>query len=211
MRYTDFIWDFDGTLFDTYPYIVERYRCGALTLGIAMDTQALLPLVKRSLSYANEALGRTHGIAPAALQDAYNRHDDGGAYAYVAPYAGIPALLADIVKAGGRNHLYTHSGHEVFAALDRHGLTGSFTAFLTAEDGFPLKPCPDALAHLIKTRGLNPARCVMTGDRSIDVDAGKNAGMAGALLDLDGFYPDATADHRFESIAQMRQVFLAQP
>ena len=76
---------------------------------------------------------------------------------------------------------------------------------VTGADGYPLKPAPDALLAMMTRYGLQAADCVMVGDRDIDLDAGKNAGMAGILFDPDGFYPDYPTPWRYASMTDMRK------
>lgn len=203
MRYTEFIWDFDGTLFDTYAFITDTFRQGARSLGVELDERTALLLVKRSLVYASDVIGKEHGIDPSALLAAYMSHASPDAHAAAAPYEGMPALLHAIVASGGRNYLYTHSQAYILGALDHHGLLPLFADFITADHDFPSKPAPDALHYLLDKHGLDPANCVMLGDRDIDVNAGRNAGMAGALFDPDGFFDDFAADHLFRSASEI--------
>ena len=74
--------------------------------------------------------------------------------------------------------------------LNHDGLSDLFSDAVTRLDGFPAKPAPDALRYLIQKHRLDLSRCVMVGDRDIDLDAAKNAGIACALFDPDGFYDD---------------------
>ena len=80
---------------------------------------------------------------------------------------------------------------------------------MTSLDGFPAKPAPDALNFLIQKHGLDRAQCVMLGDRDIDLDAGKNAGIACALFDPEGFYPDYDTPWRFSDMAALRRALTA--
>jgi phosphoglycolate phosphatase-like HAD superfamily hydrolase len=68
-----------------------------------------------------------------------------------------------------------------------------FADCLIAEEGFPSKPAPDAVLALIARNSLDPAECVMVGDREIDGMSGKNAGIAGALVNYPYALPDGTS------------------
>ena len=92
--------------------------------------------------------------------------------------------------------------------MRRDGIETLFADAVTADDGFPQKPAPDALRFLMRKHGLDGRACVMVGDRDIDLDAGKNAGMATCLFDPEGFYPDYPADERFRSYAAMREALI---
>ena len=75
-----------------------------------------------------------------------------------------------------------------------------FCGAITVEDPFPLKPAPDALLHLMKRCAIAPAAAVMLGDRDIDVEAAKNAGIAGCLIDAGHYYDGYRTSLRCERI-----------
>ena len=49
----------------------------------------------------------------------------------------------------------------------------------------------------------------MIGDRDIDLEAGKNAGMDGALFDPEDFYADYPAALRFHSMGEFARALKA--
>ena len=112
-------------------------------------------------------------------------------------------MLRAIRQRGGQHYLYTHRDQSAVDALKNDGLWAYFTDKVTKEDGFPYKPAPNALHHLITKHGLDKRLCCMVGDRSIDLDAGKNAGMAAMLFDPDGFYRSYETPFRFHSFQDM--------
>ena len=109
------------------------------------------------------------------------------------PVPGIPGALEQLP---GRHYLVTHRDHMAVTYLRNAGLDRYFTDFIVAEDGFPRKPAPDSLLHLIRRHGLDPAECVMIGDRPLDTAAGRNAGMLSCLLDTEGRFPEDPCEVR---------------
>ena len=79
---------------------------------------------------------------------------------------------------------------------------------MTSLDGFPSKPAPDALNYLVQKHGLKKAECVMVGDRDIDLDAGKNAGIGCVLFDPDHAFDDYGTPWRFSSMDTLREVLM---
>ena len=59
------------------------------------------------------------------------------------------------------------------------------------------------LLHLIRKHGLNPAECVMIGDRPLDTEAGRRAGMLSCLLDAEGRFPDDPCELRVSSATEL--------
>ena len=90
--------------------------------------------------------------------------------------------------------------------LKNMGIFHLFEFILDDSYGFPAKPCPDALNFLAKKLSLEPAACIMIGDRPIDSQAGMNAGMVGCLWDSYGFFEDVTVDHRVRALSEIKDL-----
>ena len=207
MRYTHFFWDFDGTLYDTYGRITRALVKGLKDMGIETDFDTAFLRVKRSLGDAFRMYLAEHpevNIAPEDAMAYYRRHSETEGLDSIRPYPGCEEVLRAVVEKGGKNYLYTHRGQSGIDALERDDLAKYFTDFVTSQDGFPAKPAPDALNYLCEKHGLDKDKCIMVGDRDIDLDAGKNAGMAGALTDENHLYDDYETENRFENLRQLK-------
>lgn len=53
-----------------------------------------------------------------------------------------------------------------------------FQDMVTSDDDYPRKPDPAGLLTLLKRYDLPPESTLIIGDREIDIQAGKNAGVA---------------------------------
>ena len=199
----EFFWDFDGTLFDTYPRMARALVRALADLGHEAGFEWALKHMKRSLGDAARAANEHFGVEIQAAIDAYhNRAEDEGPESML-PYPGAQEMCKAIVERGGRNYLYTHRNRTALEALERWDMRKWFRDFVTKEDGFPSKPAPDALNFLLAKHALARENCAMVGDRPIDLQAGENAGMAGIFFDPEGFYPEYPARWRFDSFARM--------
>ena len=205
MIYRHFFWDFDGTLYDTYGRIARACVNALKDLGGAASFGQVYPVVKRSLDLCYHQYAKPLGVSQQAFVDAYHVHCETEGPESIRPYPGAEETLRAVVANGGKNYLYTHRGESVFQWLEYDGLWPLFSDAVTRLDVFPPKPAPDALNHLIQKHGLDRGECVMVGDRDIDLDAGKNAGIAGALFDPEGFYPDYDAPWRFGDMASLQK------
>lgn len=199
----EFFWDFDGTLFDTYPRMARAMARALAELGYDAEYDWVLNGMKRSLGDAARAANARFGVDAQAAMDAYHRHAEDEEPQSMLPYPGAREVLAAIAQGGGRNYLYTHRNHTALEALERWDMRKWFRDFVTKEDGFPSKPAPDALNFLLAKHALARENCAMVGDRPIDLQAGENAGMAGIFFDPEGFYPEYPARWRFDSFARM--------
>ena len=200
-RYRHWFWDFDGTLYDSYPRVVRAFQKGLRAKGIAAGDFTVLRLVKVTLGHA--ARHFAGGLYADELLAMYEENAEAEGPQTLQPYPGAAQVLAAIVRSGGSNYLYTHRDVSAVRALEREKLWQYFADAVTSDDGFAHKPSPDALRHLIIKHSLNKQDCVMVGDRPIDLDAAGNAGIDGVLFDPDGFYPDYPAAHRYTSFPRM--------
>lgn len=199
MNYIHYIWDFDGTLFDSYPHILASMQKVLAEEGLSCDSTTLW---RRLL--VNFGEGRKYsGLSPEAYRRFTEYQHLMGEFEIepkVIPFDGMRDILSDIVKNGGKNYLYTHRNKTSLGYLDSFGLTEFFADFVTSEENFPAKPAPDAVLAIIERNHLRKSECIMIGDRLIDGMAGINAGIAGALITAasdntmsDGDFYDATA------------------
>ena len=200
MKFNDFFWDFDGTLFDTYPRIGRAIQNALKDLGKDILLDTIAPLAKVSLLHAAKTLVPEQ---PEEAMRRYRVHAEEEGYESMQPYPGARRMLEAVCAHGGHNYLYTHRNRTAVDALRHYGLDVFFADFVTGEDGFPPKPAPDALLHLIKKHGLSPDQCIMLGDRDIDLQSGINAGTACALFDPDHYYDPFETPFRYTGMFEM--------
>lgn len=207
MAFQHFIWDFDGTLYDSYRIIARAAAQALKEAGLPCPRgEDLIRMAKSTLRGAFVFLaGKERGDA---LMARYLAHSREAGIQGLRPYPGCREALERVAEAGGFNYLYTHRDRQAIEALERDGLAPLFRDFITSEDGFPGKPAPDALLWLLARHGLVPGDCVMIGDREIDLAAGKNAGIASALFDPAGYLPGLPAEYRFTSLTAIPEKLL---
>ena len=186
LRIQNFIWDFDGMLFDTYPHTEAAFCEVQRRRGFVRDPDEVHRLFKINL----RADFTHYGLTDEEILEFYALENDLSFAPIGVPYPKIPGILQMIVERGGRNYLYTHRDRVALQYLDIYALTPLFADFVTGEDGFPFKPAPDALEHIIKKNGLAKNETLMLGDRDIDIFAGRNAGVYTLLYDDEGRYGD---------------------
>lgn len=206
MKFDSFIWDFDGTLFDSYDAITRAFFRATQELHIPIGFAELRRLVKHSLGYAARELAARHQIPAKDILDAYRRYEPQEETVHsLKPYPGAGELLRRICERGGSNYLYTHRDLLSMRAIEHQGLGSYVQGAVTREDRFPRKPAPDALLHLMARHQLQPGRCIMIGDRRLDVEAGLNAGMAAALFDPEHFCQgDAPTTLQFSTMKEIQ-------
>ncbi len=189
MRFTEFFWDFDGTLFDTYPRMLRAFLKGLGDHGIDAEGGEALAWMKESLGAAAEHYAAESGGRASAeeLLSAYRAHSEEESFDTMKPYPGTEGMLRAVRERGGHNYLFTHRGETALPALGREGLDIFFRDAVTRSMGFAPKPAPDGLVYLMDKYRLDADACIMIGDREMDLLSGVRAGMACALFDADGY------------------------
>ena len=178
------IWDFDGTLFDTYPAMARAFREALADAGspdLPTIPEILAPL-KIIMSEAYRIFVEEKGLSAEVVRAAYKRRSAVAEAEIAFPFAAAKQLCMDIVAAGGKNYIFTHRGASTLPMLEKFGMLDLFEEIVTTEAGFARKPAPDALNYLTEKYGMDPADAIMIGDRELDVLSGVNAGIRACLL-----------------------------
>ncbi|MCX6090733.1 MAG: HAD-IA family hydrolase [Candidatus Atribacteria bacterium] len=205
-RYLYYIWDFDGTLFDTYPVITAAFQHALRDEGIQESSEVLSHSLQLSVDstivmYQN----RSH------LEGLFIQHYLG----YLAsspekdqpPFPGAREICERVVREGGKNFLVSHKGIlAIMSLLDFYSLTHLFTDIISRENGFPRKPDPGAFLHLARKYVLDPQEVLTIGDRWIDMEAAKEAGMATCLIDPGDTLPGYEVDYRVRELGEVPRI-----
>ncbi len=186
-----FFWDYDGTLLDTYPVMTDAFVRACGEQGHVISPEDALSLLKRSLREAVAAASAEAGTDAERLYRDFRRIEALTPAEALPLIPGVRETLTALHAAGRRHFLVTHRDRAALRALEAHGLLGLFTGWVTEEDGFPRKPDPASVLHLVRVHGVSPDRAVMIGDRPLDVEAGRRAGLTGILLDPEGRFSGA--------------------
>lgn len=170
-----FIWDYDGTLMDTYPNTV---RCLCLALedfGKTVDPVEVLEKMMENIPFAVEFYSKIYSLPK--LREHFKKYRAENPNTNAEIFPGIPEVLKRIRETGAHNYIFTHSGKEIYPLLDKFKIREYFTEIVTKENEyFKLKPAPDVIYYLMEKYGGTPENTAMIGDRRCDLESGYNAG-----------------------------------
>jgi phosphoglycolate phosphatase len=179
------IFDIDGTLVDSQTEIMAAMAVAFGAEGAVMPPRAqVLAIVGLSLPQAFARLVPDLGAAAQArMAEAYkaayaDRRLRLGATAGGPLFPGALAAL-EAVSALPDTVLAVATGKSrrgLRAVLEGHGLLGVFQSLQTADD-HPSKPHPGMVLACLAETGVAPARAVMVGDTSFDMDMARAAGV----------------------------------
>jgi HAD superfamily hydrolase (TIGR01549 family) len=176
-----FIWDFDGTLFDTYPVMETAINQAVAQHHVHFDGDVAKYIKQYSIrqfahEYADQDFIDTYHAIEAQLQTEPRA------------YTEIPQILKAVVDHGGQNFILSHRDDKTWAYLG--DLNPYFSGGVTSDLGLKRKPDPEAINYLIDNYQLNRDTTIMIGDRPLDVEAGINAKIQTLLFDEHHLFDD---------------------
>lgn len=203
-KYKHLFWDFDGTLYNSYPQIIQALQRTMAESGLPTPSAAeALPLLKHSVFYSVSHFANLYGMDTDTLMQCFRQQH--AMETDFPPYEELGDCLMALTKAGCSHYLYTHRDRLAVDLLKRDGLWQLFAGAVTSDDGFPHKPAPDALLSLVARFRLDPGECIMIGDRGIDIESGRNAGMDGAVFDPEGAYFGPEVQIKASTMAELAE------
>ena len=191
-RFDLIVFDWDGTLFDSTALITRCIQASCADVGVAVpsdrDASYVIGMgLAEALQHAAPALPRERYPELAAR---YRQH-------YLArqhEIAFFDGALAMLNALKGRGHLLAvatgKSRRGLDDVLNNSALKGLFDASRTADETAS-KPDPRMLRELMDELDMQPARTLMVGDTTHDLQLAANAGTARVGVSYGAHEPDA--------------------
>ena len=171
--------DMDGTLIDSAADIGAAVNRMRVSFGLApLPRESVVRMVGSGARVlVARALADTPGVD---LDEAFRRYRheyDTHLIVETRLYPGVQDTLEALKSAGFRLAVFTNKPSvSTQFILKGLGINAFFPAVVGADSGFPLKPEPDALYHILKETGTDAAGSWMVGDNWTDIDSGRAAG-----------------------------------
>ena len=173
------VFDWDGTLYDSTALITRCIQAACADVGVAVpsdrDASYVIGMgLSEALQYAAPALPRERY----AELGARYRHHYVARQHELAFFDGTLAMLQALRRRGHRLGVATGKSRAgLDEALNTSELQGLFDATRTADETAS-KPTPRMLLELMRELGVSPARTLMIGDTTHDLQLAVNAGTA---------------------------------
>jgi len=196
-----FIWDFDGTLFDTYPANVSAFWRALSDCGVSVEKNEIYTLMMNSITQAFKFYSKQFGLGENLINNYKVYIQEELQISLPFPYA--KELCELVHKSGKHNYLYTHRGDSANQFLMKHKLQKYFTETVTKQNGFKRKPDPEGLMYLLAKYNMKKEETLMVGDRELDILCGKNAGILTCYISNGMENNPFNADYCYNSIGAM--------
>jgi phosphoglycolate phosphatase-like HAD superfamily hydrolase len=161
------LWDFDGTIFDTYPAYTRIFQKFTLHDVSVKEVQSHL---KVSFTHAIQ-----HFQLSKEQEEQLRKECRSISPSEVFPFP----FVEEVLKASNTNVIMTHKERkEVEEILAFHGMAKYFSGMVTGDDGFPRKPDASSYRYLHERHSLH----LSIGDRELDVIPAKEIGLKTCLF-----------------------------
>lgn len=164
------LWDFDGTLFDTYPAYTDIFK---EVIGESATKQEILSQLKVSFTHAVKYFG----LSEEEIQFILGREER------LLPELTPPFPYVDKILAFAElNVIMTHKPRkEVQCILQYYGMESLFQDMIAGDDGYARKPDPASYAYLHHKYEID----LVIGDRELDILPAQALGIKTCLFQND--------------------------
>ncbi len=206
MHFRYVLWDFDGTLFDTYPPLADSIERALADSGKTEPRDFIIDLLNQTLDLTITTLTKKNTLDREEFENRLYEYWAKVPIDAYPPFPGAIDLCQRFVNAGGQHFIFTHRGQNtLMQMLDHHSMTNLFSGIMTRDNGYPRKPDPTGFNALIDTYGLSRADLLTVGDRDLDILAGQAAGIKTCLFNALPS-PGVQPDYMIASLDELRPV-----
>jgi len=172
------IFDFDGTIVDSYEVHLESFRRALSKFGLTVEDREIYRCfgkpAKQILSEILPQQARAHVdelVKEKRIQFIETSLE-------VRVFDGVEETLRYLKQKGIATALATSADRpSVLRVLSRFGLEGYFDVILSAEDVKAAKPNPEIFVRAADRLGVGIQECLVVGDSVFDVIAAREAGI----------------------------------
>lgn len=177
-EYELIVFDWDGTIMDSTALIASCIQDACRDVGVPVpaSSEALFVIGLGHVDAVERVAPGMNVAQRLAFSESYRRNFL--SREHEAPlFPGMRELLAHLKDRPRRLAVATgKSRRGLDRALDASGLRLFFEASRCADEGHA-KPHPDMLLRLLELTGVEPARAIMIGDTTHDLELAANAGV----------------------------------
>jgi phosphoglycolate phosphatase-like HAD superfamily hydrolase len=203
------IWDFDGTLVNTYPEIARAVNQALATFGKSVSLERVIELSSISLDFCRSELSKEFALSKEALDEQFGICYETVNVAAQRPFPFVIEVCKKVQELGGQNFIVTHRRKESLRELlSIHDLHSYVTDIVAGDDGFPRKPDPSAMRYLLEKHHLPIDKVLVIGDRPIDILAGQAIGAKTCLFRAS--FPDVLPHMTIKGFEELL-IFMEEP
>ena len=196
------IWDFDGTLFDSYPGMVNAFLRALKKYEIEAEYDEVLKLFLNSEKTAVQYY-QNQFLLGEELTEVYQDEKSHIDLSNMLPFPYAKEVCQRIKEAGRYNYILTHRGSTTYDILRKNGMVELFTEIVTKDNQFARKPDPEAIYYLLDKYQIDLKEAMIVGDREIEILLGQKAKVKTCFYESGNREPELQADYRVKSLEEV--------
>lgn len=201
------IWDFDGTLFDSYEVMTRALYLTLKEFNIEEDKKDIYVNLKNTLKYAVNHYMNKYKLDIYEDEVIKRFHDfERELYANgIKPMEHALDICKKVVCINGKNFLVTHREKYTSTILmDKYGFLPYFQECVTSNNNFLRKPSGEAFKYIVNKYKLNLEETLGIGDRDIDIIAAVEAGIKTCFISDGTVQCESKADYYVDSLEDIK-------
>lgn len=204
-----FIWDLDGTLLDSYDVIVDSLSIlYKERFDIDLNKKELrAEVIKYSVGHFLSRMEKETGVLFQDLKERYSAISGERKLQIKAMEHSIE-ILNYLKEQGIHSYVFTHRGVTTEPVLRNINMYDYFDEIVTSVQPFKRKPSPEAINYLVDKYHLDKEHTYYVGDRSMDMECAKSAGIKGIMyLPKDGYgLKTGKEDYIIENLLEIKNI-----
>lgn len=200
--FTNIIWDFDGTLFDTYPGMIYAFKRALGDNGVEVSEDEILKYMKVSVTNAINHFKEICLLSNEFVEK-FSYYEKNLEADKVMPFPFAKEICLELKKNGGRNFILTHRGNSTLKFLKYHGMIDCFEEIGTKHNCFKRKPDPEGFSYFIEKYNLSNDTVLAIGDRECDIVGAKKANIKTCLYNTNSIESNEKADFTIKSLSEL--------
>jgi len=201
------IWDFDGTLFNTFPHITSVIaEIMKYNYKIDLNLKEVHKWCGIGLKSCFNKITSDFNIRLSEFQDLFNKEYWVNIESHQTPFPRAEEILQYIQENGCKNFIVTHRGIKSLSKLlNYYDMEEYFEKIITHEDGFPKKPDPTSFLYLINDYKLPREKIIAIGDREIDIQTARAINIKSCYFNPEGKIQEL-ADFNITNLIELKKI-----
>ena len=199
------IWDLDGTLIDSYPFIVSAAKTVSDHYKLGYSTEYIFKFTKdNTVDVFFKKMAKETNVDIDVLIKEF-RTDFFKNEAKIKLIDNVKEILEYFKENNIDNYIYTHKGDTTHKVLKNNDVDDYFIEVVTIMYNFKMKPDPEGANYLVNKYSLDKNHTYLIGDRFLDVDCARNANIKSVYYNPLGHTND-NADYNIKDMLELKEI-----
>ena len=181
MKYDLVCFDLDGTLVNSFPFIINSYKKAVIDkYGVLTESdESIIAQIGRPIKYFYPTYPEEDRLQ---LQNAFSEHNDKSQSGGVPFFDGIVEMLTKLKQITKVGLVTSKRNQPLYKWINQVGFDNLFDVVVGKDDTEVHKPEPDPLLLAIKKANSSIEKTLYVGDAVFDMLCAENAGVDNCLV-----------------------------